>query len=662
MSELIPILHFTLGPVQGFVAQSRRTRDLWASSWLLSRLAGEGMLAALKADNDNQLILPRLTADEIQRLVNCEHACIPNRFALQSRNPALSGKMATEAILKLWKCLTDEVWHEFLESISEKNPATREIWRRQVDNFWEIAWASDPSGQDFTLLDRRKNWRTPTPANEPGDHCSLMPHLQELSGWNGGSRNNQKSFWESIRRQNSIGNLDLEDGEQLCSIAIIKRLFPKLGHSSTLHIPLNTRNWPSTLYLAAVPWLKIIQANPSVHALCADYAESAAQAKSAAFGERNSRIASIINSPSELGRFSELDANFYYPGALENERSTPLDREGGRSALLEQLNNLRKKVSETTGAETSPFYALLLMDGDRMGALLRDAQRAGKLQVATTALIDFARKVPEIVEAHDGRCVFAGGDDVLAMLPVDQGLSCASHLESVYRQAFSKLPEGLQGGATLSGALVFAHYKSTFSLLLREAHIYLDKIAKDRTGRASLAIAVQKGSGLACLYSAPWEFLKDESNNNITHLESLAKRMLREDRNDSVPENRFGKISGSFLYSLRDKISSLNGDSSRLDSPGHFLKLGFEMPLEDFILAEYLAGKSFDKEVEIAKAERAQACETVRQLIYFCHLVSREHNRKIVVHDGSRGSAVTFSLDGPLVARFISGGGKELER
>ncbi|WP_255724622.1 type III-B CRISPR-associated protein Cas10/Cmr2 [Shimazuella soli] len=32
-------MHFTIGPVQEFVAQSRRTRDLLASSFLLSYLA-----------------------------------------------------------------------------------------------------------------------------------------------------------------------------------------------------------------------------------------------------------------------------------------------------------------------------------------------------------------------------------------------------------------------------------------------------------------------------------------------------------------------------------------------------------------------------------------------------------------------------------------------
>lgn len=39
------IFHFTIGPVQGFVAQARRTRDLWAGSFLLSWLAGQAMAA-----------------------------------------------------------------------------------------------------------------------------------------------------------------------------------------------------------------------------------------------------------------------------------------------------------------------------------------------------------------------------------------------------------------------------------------------------------------------------------------------------------------------------------------------------------------------------------------------------------------------------------------
>ncbi len=42
------ILHFSIGPVQDFVARSRRTRDLLASSFLLSYLSGCAMMEILR--------------------------------------------------------------------------------------------------------------------------------------------------------------------------------------------------------------------------------------------------------------------------------------------------------------------------------------------------------------------------------------------------------------------------------------------------------------------------------------------------------------------------------------------------------------------------------------------------------------------------------------
>jgi CRISPR-associated protein Cmr2 len=45
-------LHFTLGPVQGFVARARRTRDLYAGSFLLSYLAGRAMYAVIRAKGE----------------------------------------------------------------------------------------------------------------------------------------------------------------------------------------------------------------------------------------------------------------------------------------------------------------------------------------------------------------------------------------------------------------------------------------------------------------------------------------------------------------------------------------------------------------------------------------------------------------------------------
>ena len=52
--ESVKTLHFTIGPVQGFVAQSRRTRDLLASSFMLSYLAGHGMVDIIRAGGEIQ--------------------------------------------------------------------------------------------------------------------------------------------------------------------------------------------------------------------------------------------------------------------------------------------------------------------------------------------------------------------------------------------------------------------------------------------------------------------------------------------------------------------------------------------------------------------------------------------------------------------------------
>jgi len=55
--------YFTLGPVQRFVAQARRTRDLWSGSFLLSYLAGCAMVAVEK--NDGAITVPDVSCDPL---------------------------------------------------------------------------------------------------------------------------------------------------------------------------------------------------------------------------------------------------------------------------------------------------------------------------------------------------------------------------------------------------------------------------------------------------------------------------------------------------------------------------------------------------------------------------------------------------------------------
>ena len=84
-----------------------------------------------------------------------------------------------------------------------------------------------------------------------------MGDWQEISGFvRGRQRHLQDSFWTELQR--TVGRLDIRDGERLCAVALVKRLFPKLGatrQERAIGWRLGAANWPSTAYMAAVPWL-----------------------------------------------------------------------------------------------------------------------------------------------------------------------------------------------------------------------------------------------------------------------------------------------------------------------------------------------------------------------------------------------------------------------
>ena len=75
------IMHFTLGPVQGFIGDARRTRDFWAGSFLLSWLSGHAM-AALDATG-KRIVFPQVVDDEMFLAITKKHWHALYRFAPQ---------------------------------------------------------------------------------------------------------------------------------------------------------------------------------------------------------------------------------------------------------------------------------------------------------------------------------------------------------------------------------------------------------------------------------------------------------------------------------------------------------------------------------------------------------------------------------------------------
>lgn len=568
------ILHFSLGPVQSFVEQARRTRDLWAGSFLLSWLAGQAMVRVRQQGGrivfptvarGEQVTDPLIAALEGSPRVaqpNPSIGSLPNRF--KAEVPVdFDAANVEEAVRSAWKNLAEAVWQAFVETAAEKGDDTRAIWTRQIEGFWDMIWVIGDDrgdGSDALWLEARKNWRQRWPAPEGGDHCALMHDWQELSGHvcPGGSQA-QKAFWEALR--GGVGALELRDNERLCAIALIKRLFPRLSKDA-LQTTIGwvpggkseaVGNWPSTPYMAVVPWLRAFVNDAERTRCLQDYEDSVLTAAGRSVrGERSADIKSLR----ALGELAWLDGNFFMPTALANKNHTPLgntsdaDDSTVRHALLQQLNeDLQAKHP------AQPWYALLLLDGDHLGKQLRKGDPA----TISLALGEFSTGVAAIVGNYDGVALYAGGDDVLALLPCDKALECARSLRNAYGNVFAG--QGLDKTAfTASAAIVYAHYQLPLRSVLGEAHRQLDTVAKDKNGRDSLALAWCKPSGMAAQWVATW---RDQGgHDSIENLQQLTQLV----RAGSFPTGFFYKLRTRYAY-----LGQLEGEAALHENVGPLL-------------------------------------------------------------------------------------------
>lgn len=611
-------LHFSIGPVQGFVGSSRRTRDLWASSYLLSYLAGKAIVA-LREEFGAKMVLPDIEGNRLIEALGGDdtattprHGTVPNRFVAKVDSPKDAAEAAAGAVDRAWKEVAEAVWNEYLEPIAHHGDKTRQIWKRQRDNFWQISWAV---GDDPSTLDRRKNWRSHAPPDEEGDKCTMMHRHQELSGYvRAQNRSKQDKFWARVKGR--VGALDLKDDERLCTIAFVKRMYPRVA-DELFGWTLDVDHWPSTAYLAAAPWV----AGVASESKAVEYANNVLNTHSRARGEWGTSLPCLEGVRSD---FASLDGNFFLDEALSNENATSLDgADDGRTALVEELRELYGEFGQP-----SRYYALLLMDGDKMGALLRDAHDEGNTSAVSNALGEFAQSVDDIVSTHDGLAVYAGGDDVMAVMTLPNVLSCALELRTRYRDCFEDV--ALDRAATVSAGIVYAHYKTPLREVLAEAHRLLDDVAKDRTGRDSVAISAMKPSGKQVEWTTPFLHLTNASTTAPHRLDALRDCLATGD-----DEKGF---TNSFFYGLRRALMAL-ADEPRWE-PGTYVALPEAFDLSELVVSQYMQADP--------GLEESRAREDVETLLDASRRVTRDSRQQQIQHDES-----TIGFDASLLVKFL---------
>ncbi len=246
------------------------------------------------------------------------------------------------------------------------------------------------------------------------------------------------------------------------------------------------------------------------------------------------------------------------------EIAQDLDDERERQVLQDLVTRSLGSWKPDGKIQREAYYALLLMDGDRMGAWLsgemaqgpsyrdsfhpairdgfdrhargkplleaygrqRRALSPNRHLAISGALNDFALTlVRHVVEVeHLGRVIYAGGDDVLAMLPVADLLPAMQRLRLAYSGHDPEHTSGdrrgltLQHGfaflggrlmrlmgeqATASCGAVIAHHQAPLGGVLRALH-EAEQRAKTDGGRDAFSVTLIKRSGGQRRFTAKW--------------------------------------------------------------------------------------------------------------------------------------------------------------
>lgn len=626
MSERIH-LSVTVGPVQAFVAQARRTRDLWAGSWLLSFLS-ETALAA--AENTGGItLIPYRQKEQHGKVSVSAIGGYPNWFELSfdSQKDAERGaELAIENFYKQWRKIAAAVWQSSVEPVVEFGHKTKAIWQRQIEAFWEISWIINPpdkeKGTIGDLMAIRKNLRNVSATEEPGTKCSLIPVYQEISGHFGhGHWEKQKGFWKELAK--NVPKLDVKEGERLCAIALIKRLFPRVidkAVGENVSNDLKRISVPSTAFMAALPWLKQLGADSLK--MAKQYADDSVKA-----GYEKAEYKAARNNGID---WASPSGNIWFISSLRQNEPKLEDK-----AVQDLIDQLKSIYQHTDDKKPVPFYAMLLMDGDSMGSLLKHLGNPTQL---SQCLGTFSEQVDRIINHHSGWTVYAGGDDVMALLPSESALIAADQLRIAYQNSFVNTPAS--DIATISGAIVYSHYHYPLLNVLSTAHHLLDDIAKDKTGRDALAIGIIPSSGLNTVWSVPWSVVQGEP----TGCQNLG--LLIDQFDAGEQDYKLPHFNASYLYLLQEQFIRLFDQV--LDYPGEYGTVTTEPDmLLDLANSEYR--RRMNKEDRLKHPP-----ETTKEKVRPLMTLSQQWLRKQTDSGFAITSAPsTFSFDGWRAARFL---------
>ncbi|WP_446008872.1 type III-B CRISPR-associated protein Cas10/Cmr2 [Candidatus Electrothrix sp.] len=580
-NQEIWLISLSIGPVQDFISAALRTRDLWFGSHMLSEVSKAAAIAINDYNQQNihtELIFP---AEEESDKLKPVEINVANRIVAQ-----VSGDEDTvKDVINTGKNAARKwLLEEFIQKAKkeaeriinrDKKPDEQKITLR--DEIWEI----QAKPEDLLEL-------YGTAARINGTYPEAWQRLSQLNS----ARKNSRDFRQSAQAPNEAGlyglpkssldgrretvlpegldkkirrKLRMGEGEQLDVLGLVKRLAggdpndeKNSGRSSLQFTP--------TTRIAIDPWIrKIKEAENGL----ADLEKIQDKLESREYEKILLDTGLMTKVQGNQGIYGDMpfDAGLLYRSVLDAViAKVKHDKEfPQRSSVQRILSELRKsevlKKAWKEYRQPCPYYALLLADGDHMGRLIKAAQDKGHHKEISQCLSAFAQFVPKIARDYCAHCIYAGGDDVLLMAPLDTVLLLADEL----RKAFTTTLEGIAGelekdAPTFSVGIVIAHMQAPVGRVRKLVHRAEDLAKGSDTDdpRNALAIIVAPRSGADMSFRAKWEREPSKKQDDI---EQNEQRSPVEELHDLADLYRDEDLPAGFGYELRETARLVKGMS-----------------------------------------------------------------------------------------------------
>lgn len=465
------IFIFTIGPVQSFIAQARKTQDLYAGSQLLSELIFYATETARQnsVKSEFELIFPFLKG---------KADSLPNRFVA-----LLEPK---EDIQKFGSELARAVRTKLMNIASDKLNGLFDTASSQIADFLETYWAALPyneaegnaaPGEGVTyyqskmaeleqLLGSVKNYRDYRQfAEEPGRKCSVNGYYNALFYRRTNTEVSNKTDIFKSKHLSPKALVDpegteirhLDRGEGICGVTMLRRFYR------------SEKSFPSVSRVALLNLLEKLEDEPELKRFVLPF-----------------------------GGLQQINEQLFYEENLTEDLIKDTIKV---KTDIREVRNAYSALKSRADSDNIPFlkyYAIIVFDADDMGKQFSACKTREEHNLLSNKLSDYAEWAKDFINNNKyGSTIYAGGDDYMGMLNLATLFEAVEGLRIEFDRRFKDLK------MTFSAGIAIAHYKTPLGEVLNYSR-KMEKKAKNRRHKNAFGIVVMKHSGEILEAVLPW--------------------------------------------------------------------------------------------------------------------------------------------------------------